>query len=42
MEEVTYEFSHVMEGFKQLFYLDRNTGLISIKGPIDFEEENHI
>ncbi len=37
--EVTYEFSHVMEGFKQLFYLDRNTGLISIKGPIDFEEE---
>ncbi len=37
--EVTYEFGHVMEGFKQLFYLDRNTGLISIKGPIDFEEE---
>ncbi|XP_016131932.1 protocadherin beta-1-like, partial [Sinocyclocheilus grahami] len=37
--EVTYEFSHVMENYKQLFYLDRKTGIISIKGPIDFEEE---
>uniref|UniRef100_A0A672SNV1 Cadherin domain-containing protein n=1 Tax=Sinocyclocheilus grahami TaxID=75366 RepID=A0A672SNV1_SINGR len=37
--DVTYEFSHVMEGFKQLFYLDRKTGVISIKGPVDFEEE---
>ncbi|XP_052430047.1 protocadherin beta-15-like isoform X15 [Carassius gibelio] len=37
--EVMYELSHAMEGFKQLFYLDRKTGVISIKGPIDFEEE---
>uniref|UniRef100_A0A8C1GE22 Cadherin domain-containing protein n=1 Tax=Cyprinus carpio TaxID=7962 RepID=A0A8C1GE22_CYPCA len=37
--EVMYEFSHVMENYKQLFYLDRKTGVISIKGPIDFEEE---
>uniref|UniRef100_A0A673KWE0 Cadherin domain-containing protein n=1 Tax=Sinocyclocheilus rhinocerous TaxID=307959 RepID=A0A673KWE0_9TELE len=34
--EVTYD---VMENYKQLFYLGRKTGIISIKGPIDFEEE---
>ncbi|XP_056625254.1 protocadherin gamma-B7-like isoform X13 [Triplophysa dalaica] len=37
--EVTYEFGHVMEEYKHLFSLDRSTGVISIKGPVDFEEE---
>ncbi|KAA0709745.1 Protocadherin gamma-B7 [Triplophysa tibetana] len=37
--EVTYEFGHVMEEYKHLFSLDRRTGIISIKGPVDFEEE---
>ncbi|XP_051506070.1 protocadherin beta-16-like isoform X27 [Myxocyprinus asiaticus] len=37
--EVTYEFGHVMEDYKHLFSIDRKTGVISIKGQIDFEEE---
>ncbi|XP_065131105.1 protocadherin gamma-A12-like isoform X12 [Paramisgurnus dabryanus] len=37
--EVMYEFGHVMEDYKHLFSLDRRTGVISVKGPIDFEEE---
>ncbi|XP_041949295.1 protocadherin beta-16-like [Alosa sapidissima] len=35
---VTYEFSHVSTKAKNAFTLDQKTGDITVKGPLDFEE----
>ncbi|XP_062393402.1 protocadherin gamma-A11-like [Sardina pilchardus] len=35
---VTYDFSHVSTKAKSAFTLDQKTGVITVKGPLDFEE----
>ncbi|MBN3310636.1 FAT4 protein, partial [Amia calva] len=36
--EVTYAFSHISDKAKKIFSIDRRSGDILVKGPIDFEE----
>nr|XP_023698690.1 protocadherin gamma-A11-like isoform X30 [Paramormyrops kingsleyae] len=38
--DVSYEFGLLSEEEKKLFYLDRKTGEIRLKGGVDFEEES--
>ncbi|XP_067313034.1 protocadherin gamma-A11-like isoform X17 [Pseudorasbora parva] len=38
--QVTYDFGHLSEYAKESFSLDHQNGKISVKGPIDFEDES--
>uniref|UniRef100_A0A8C2ENP4 Cadherin domain-containing protein n=1 Tax=Cyprinus carpio TaxID=7962 RepID=A0A8C2ENP4_CYPCA len=40
--EVMYEFSRIYERARKLFYLNKSTGEIRVRGSIDFEEESSI